>query len=90
MKRALISVSDKTGVVEIAKALAALGAEILSTGGTAKTLREAGVAVTDVAQAVDGADLILLAAPVAQTETILAAIAPQDGLQPDIGRGWWC
>jgi phosphoribosylaminoimidazolecarboxamide formyltransferase/IMP cyclohydrolase len=49
MKRALISVSDKTGVVELAKGLAALGAEILSTGGTAKTLRDAGVAVTDVA-----------------------------------------
>src|SRR5690349_14590710 len=49
MKRALISVSDKTGVVDIAKGLAALGAEILSTGGTAKTLREAGVPVTDVA-----------------------------------------
>ncbi len=49
IKRALISVSDKTGVVEMAKGLAALGAEILSTGGTAKVLREAGVAVTDVA-----------------------------------------
>lgn len=47
--RALISVSDKTGVVEMAKGLAALGAEILSTGGTAKALRDAGVAVTDVA-----------------------------------------
>lgn len=49
IKRALISVSDKTGVVELAKGLAALGAEILSTGGTAKALREAGVPVTDVA-----------------------------------------
>lgn len=49
IKRALISVSDKTGVVEMAKGLAALGAEILSTGGTAKALREAGVTVTDVA-----------------------------------------
>jgi phosphoribosylaminoimidazolecarboxamide formyltransferase/IMP cyclohydrolase len=49
VKRALISVSDKTGIVEMAKGLTALGAEILSTGGTAKTLREAGVAVTDVA-----------------------------------------
>jgi phosphoribosylaminoimidazolecarboxamide formyltransferase/IMP cyclohydrolase len=49
VKRALISVSDKTGIVEMAKGLAALGTEILSTGGTAKTLREAGVAVTDVA-----------------------------------------
>jgi len=49
VKRALISVSDKTGIVEMAKGLAALGAEILSTGGTAKALREAGVPVTDVA-----------------------------------------
>ena len=47
--RALVSVSDKTGVVEMARGLAALGAEILSTGGTAKALRDAGVAVTDVA-----------------------------------------
>ena len=49
IKRALISVSDKTGVVDIARGLEALGAEILSTGGTAKALREAGVKVTDVA-----------------------------------------
>ncbi|CUQ67645.1 bifunctional phosphoribosylaminoimidazolecarboxamide formyltransferase/IMP cyclohydrolase [Candidatus Nitrospira inopinata] len=49
IKRALISVSDKTGVVEMAKGLEALGAEILSTGGTAKALRDAGVTVTDVA-----------------------------------------
>ena len=49
IKRALISVSDKTGVVDMAKGLEALGAEILSTGGTAKALREAGVMVTDVA-----------------------------------------
>jgi phosphoribosylaminoimidazolecarboxamide formyltransferase / IMP cyclohydrolase len=49
IKRALISVSDKAGVIDMAKGLAALGAEILSTGGTAKSLREAGVAVTDVA-----------------------------------------
>ncbi|MBS0171974.1 MAG: bifunctional phosphoribosylaminoimidazolecarboxamide formyltransferase/IMP cyclohydrolase [Nitrospira sp.] len=49
MARALISVSDKTGVIDMAKGLAALGAEVLSTGGTAKALRDAGVAVTDVA-----------------------------------------
>ncbi len=49
IKRALISVSDKTGVVEMAKGLEALGAEILSTGGTAKALRDAGVKVLDVA-----------------------------------------
>lgn len=49
IKRALISVSDKTGVVDVAKGLEALGAEILSTGGNAKALRDAGVKVTDVA-----------------------------------------
>ena len=49
IKRALISVSDKTGIVEMAKGLEALGAEILSTGGTSKSLRDAGVKVTDVA-----------------------------------------
>lgn len=49
VKRALISVSDKTGVVDMARGLAGLGAEILSTGGTAKTLRDAGITVTDVA-----------------------------------------
>ncbi len=42
-KRALISVSDKTGVVEFAKKLTELGYEIISTGGTAKTLAAAGV-----------------------------------------------
>lgn len=46
--RALISVSDKTGVVEFAKELEALGWEILSTSGTMKMLREAGVKVTSV------------------------------------------
>ncbi len=47
-RRALISVSDKTGVVELAQKLSALGFEILSTGGTAKALQAAGVAVTPV------------------------------------------
>ena len=48
-KRALLSVSDKTGVAEFAAALCELGYELLSTGGTAKALREAGVEVIDVA-----------------------------------------
>ncbi len=48
IKRAIISVSNKKGVVEFAKALNSLGVEILSTGGTAKALREAGVSVKDV------------------------------------------
>ena len=50
VRRALISVSDKTGVADFGKALAALGVEILSTGGTATALREAGVEVTDVSE----------------------------------------
>jgi phosphoribosylaminoimidazolecarboxamide formyltransferase/IMP cyclohydrolase len=46
--RALLSVSDKTGIVDLARGLAALGASVLSTGGTARTLRDAGVPVVDV------------------------------------------
>ena len=49
VKRALISLSDKTGVVEFALALKDLGVEILSTGGTAKMLADAGVPVIEVA-----------------------------------------
>ena len=48
VRRALLSVSDKTGLVEFARFLAGQGAEILSTGGTARTLRDAGVPVKDV------------------------------------------
>jgi len=48
VRRALISVSDKSGLAELGLALAALGVEILSTGGSARALRAAGVAVTDV------------------------------------------
>jgi phosphoribosylaminoimidazolecarboxamide formyltransferase/IMP cyclohydrolase len=48
IRRALISVSDKTGLSEFAAALVAAGAQILSTGGSARALREAGVPVTDV------------------------------------------
>jgi phosphoribosylaminoimidazolecarboxamide formyltransferase/IMP cyclohydrolase len=50
VRRALISVSDKTGVADFARGLAALGVEILSTGGTASALREAGLEVTDVSE----------------------------------------
>ena len=48
LNKALISVSDKTDVVKVAKGLVAFGAEILSTGGTAKALRDADLAVTEV------------------------------------------
>jgi phosphoribosylaminoimidazolecarboxamide formyltransferase / IMP cyclohydrolase len=50
MERALISVYDKTGVVEFARQLAGLGIEIVSTGGTAKLLRDEGISVRDVSE----------------------------------------
>jgi phosphoribosylaminoimidazolecarboxamide formyltransferase/IMP cyclohydrolase len=50
VRRALISVSDKTGIADFARTLAAQGVEILSTGGTASALREAGLEVTDVSE----------------------------------------
>jgi phosphoribosylaminoimidazolecarboxamide formyltransferase / IMP cyclohydrolase len=49
IKQALLSVSDKTGIVEFARGLAELGVVLLSTGGTAKLLRDAGLKVTEVA-----------------------------------------
>jgi phosphoribosylaminoimidazolecarboxamide formyltransferase/IMP cyclohydrolase len=50
VRRALLSVSDKTGLADFAKSLASLGVEILSTGGTASALRDAGIEVTDVSE----------------------------------------
>jgi len=50
IKRALISVSNKKGLVEFARTLAEQGVEILSTGGTAKALRDAGIPVKDVSE----------------------------------------
>src|SRR5512135_399007 len=50
IRRAIVSVSDKKGVVPFAKDLAEMGVEILSTGGTAKTLREQGVPVKDISE----------------------------------------
>ncbi len=47
--RALISVSDKTGLIEFARELAHFGIELISTGGTRKALSEASIAVKDVA-----------------------------------------
>ena len=46
--RALLSVSDKTGLVDFARALASYGVDLVSTGGTAKALQDAGLKVTDV------------------------------------------
>ncbi|MFN4113574.1 MAG: bifunctional phosphoribosylaminoimidazolecarboxamide formyltransferase/IMP cyclohydrolase [Sphingomonadaceae bacterium] len=50
IKRALLSVSDKTGLVELGQALAARGVELVSTGGTARALRDAGLIVRDISE----------------------------------------
>lgn len=50
VKRALLSVSDKTGLVELGQCLASFGVELLSTGGTARKLRDAGLTVVDAAE----------------------------------------
>jgi AICAR transformylase/IMP cyclohydrolase PurH len=50
IQRALLSVSDKTGLVSFAQALAQSGVELISTGGTAKALREAGLVVKDISE----------------------------------------
>ena len=48
--RALLSVTDKTGLVEFAQALSGFGVELVSTGGTAKALRDAGLTVKDISE----------------------------------------
>jgi phosphoribosylaminoimidazolecarboxamide formyltransferase/IMP cyclohydrolase len=50
IRRALLSVTDKTGLVEFAQALAGFGVELVSTGGTARVLREAGLTVKDISE----------------------------------------
>ncbi len=56
--RALISVADKTGIVAFARSLASLGCQIISTGGTASALRDADLAVTDVATVTGFAEML--------------------------------
>ena len=56
--RALLSVSDKTGLVELACGLAERGFELVSTGGTARAIRDAGVAVTDVAEVTGAPEML--------------------------------
>src|SRR5678816_4507296 len=50
MPRALLSVSDKTGLIDFARGLVELGWDLISTGGTARALRDAGLEVTDVSE----------------------------------------
>jgi phosphoribosylaminoimidazolecarboxamide formyltransferase/IMP cyclohydrolase len=58
IRRALVSVSDKTGVVELCTSLAEHGVIILSTGGTSRALRESGVHVTDVSEYTDSPEIM--------------------------------
>lgn len=58
LRRALLSVHDKTGLVAFAQRLVAHGVELLSTGGTARTLREAGIAVQDVSAATGAPEIL--------------------------------
>src|ERR1700756_3967221 len=50
IQRAILSVTDKTGLVDFARKLSALGIELISTGGTAKLLRDSGIAVKDISE----------------------------------------
>jgi len=50
IQRALLSVTDKTGLVDFARQLAGMGVELISTGGTAKLLRDSGIAVKDISE----------------------------------------
>ena len=70
ISRALISVSDKAGILDFAKALAALDIEIVSTGGTAKIIAEAGIAFSD-----DELRLLSAAAAAKGTKTCLSGIS---------------
>ena len=58
IKRALISVSDKTGIYEFAKALLEMDIELISTGGTSKYLKERGLNVTDVSEVTNFPELM--------------------------------
>ena len=58
VRRALLSVSDKTGLVPFARRLAALGVELVSTGGTAQALRDGGLKVRDVAELTDSPEML--------------------------------
>ena len=58
IQRALLSVTDKTGLVELARALAGYGVELISTGGTARTLREAGLSVKDISELTDFPEML--------------------------------
>ena len=82
IRRALLSVSDKRGLLELARSLAAHSVELLSTGGTARTLRDAGLAVTDVA-AVTGFPEIMGGRVKTLHPRVHGALLAREGLDDD-------
>jgi phosphoribosylaminoimidazolecarboxamide formyltransferase/IMP cyclohydrolase len=58
IRRALLSVTDKSGLVEFAQELSSFDVELISTGGTAKALREAGLAVKDISELTDFPEML--------------------------------
>jgi len=86
VERALISVFDKVGVLEFARRLAALKIEILSTGGTSKLLRDAGVAVKDVSEFTGWPEMlggrVKTLHPKVHGGLLFAAISPKIGDKP--------
>src|SRR5262249_45294537 len=87
VRRALISVSDKTGVADFGRALAALGVEILSTGGTATALREAGVEVTDVSEFTGQEEILDGRVKTLHPRLHAALLARRDEAEPRAGPG---
>ena len=87
MRRALFSVSDKTGVADFARELAAAGVEILSTGGTAAALREAGLEVTDVSEFTGQEEILDGRVKTLHPRLHAALLAPR-GTIPSTWRRW--
>ncbi|MFU8811811.1 MAG: bifunctional phosphoribosylaminoimidazolecarboxamide formyltransferase/IMP cyclohydrolase, partial [Balneolaceae bacterium] len=83
IRRALLSVSDKDGIVPLAKALHRHGVELVSTGGTANTIREAGIPVRDVAE-VTGSPEILDGRVKTLHPAIHGGILARTSHQPDL------
>ena len=76
VRRALLSVSDKAGIVEFAQALSARGVELLSTGGTARLLADKGLPVTEVSDYTGKSTAAFLVVAVRMTELWNSTVSP--------------
>ena len=85
IKTALLSVSDKTGLVDLAKILAASGVKLLSTGGTAKAIRDAGLPVTDVSEHTGFPELLD-----GRVKTLHPAVSPATSALVGLGPCVYC